>query len=54
MAFWYYIPGIFVGIIGLLMMVFSSYENKWLMTWGITLLIIALVAEAAIWFASLV
>ncbi|MGA2130016.1 MAG: hypothetical protein ABSG05_00145 [Candidatus Pacearchaeota archaeon] len=53
MVFWFYIPGIVIGLIGILMMTLS-FDNRRVVTWGLTLLVIALVAEAAIWFASLV
>lgn len=54
MAFWYYIPGIVIGLIGLMMMLFGSTDSKNAMTWGLTLIVIGLVADAAVWFASLI
>ncbi len=51
---WYDIPIIFVGVIGLLLIIFSSYDNRKMMYWGVILIIAALIVKASIWFAGLV
>ncbi|MDP3992194.1 MAG: hypothetical protein Q8P79_01655 [Nanoarchaeota archaeon] len=51
---WYDPIIITFAVIGILMMAFSSHHNKHMMHWGLTLLLLSLVAKAFLWFESLI
>ena len=51
---WYDPIIIIFAVTGILMMAFSSHNNKHLMHWGLVILLLSLIAKAFLWFESLI